>query len=164
MTPEQTATVEILTLILLVAQLIATIAIAVVVHKSAARVARVDILRSLRETWINIDSFALGDDQALAIADSLLPDPPEPKPDGFARKRVFLLAYLNPIATWFHAAEEGIYGNKTEENMDVVRGLLKSVLHDDDAFWVSQSHWYGTSFQELCKELRKSLPPKAPNC
>jgi hypothetical protein len=164
MTPEFTATVEILTLILLALQLLATVAIAWVVHQSAARVARVNILRSLRETWVSIDSFALGDERTLAIADALLPEHPTHQTVDFSRKRLFLLAYLNPIATWFHAAEEGIYGAKTEENLEVVRGLLKSVLVDEDAYWVTQHHWYGESFARLCDDIHASLPVKLPKC
>lgn len=149
-------------------QLLATVAIAVVVHQSAGSVARIEILRSLRETWINIDSFALSDARTLNIADSLLPprppDPPDRSGDSSARKRLFLLAYLNPIATWFDAVEEGIYGAKKEQNMAVVRGLLGVVLRDEDAYWVTQNHWYGDSFEKLCREIHSTLPSKPPDC
>src|SRR5262245_9462636 len=110
MSPELTAALEVITVILLALQLAATVAIAWIVDRGAGRLARVNVLRSLRETWINIDFLALRDDRTLAIADSLLPSPDTPKSEGFARKRLFLLAYINPIATWFDAAEEGIYG------------------------------------------------------
>jgi hypothetical protein len=161
MAPEVAAALAIATVVVAVLQLGATAVIAIVLQRSTSKLARVELSRTLREAWVTIDSLALGDHEALQIADSLLPKHPTHEPDDFARKRLFILTYLNPIATWHHGVIEGIYGSQTKANLEVVRGLLTEVLDDDDAYWVSQNHWHDESFRTLCTEIRTSIEAKA---
>ncbi|HJQ21235.1 MAG TPA: hypothetical protein VJ867_12875 [Gemmatimonadaceae bacterium] len=139
-------------------QLILTGVLAWIVHRSTSRITRLEFAKSIRDAWVTLDALALGDPETLKIADSLLHKPGDrPDADAFARKRWFILAYLNPIVTAYQGARDGLYGDRRK---DVIRGVqtqLESLLRDDDAFWITQHHGHEASFQALCRVVRERI-------
>ncbi len=138
---------------LALAGVISTLILGLVVYKSTSRIARLEHARSMRETWVTIDGLALADPTTLTLADALLPQPPHPDAS-FARKRWFVLAYLNPIATAHQGAIDGIYGPEKDDVVAGIRAQLATLLRDDDVFWVTQNHGHEASFQALCRTIR----------
>ena len=145
-----------------VAQIIVTAALAWVVYLSTNKLARLDFSRSVRDAWVAVDELALADAKTLDAADTLLmPKPPGSQTTDFARKRWFILAYLNPINTQFQGAQEGLFGSKTEDALANVRHQLGALLADDDAYWVSQHHGHDQAFRDLCTEIRAGILARA---
>jgi hypothetical protein len=146
------------------AQMFLTGVLAWTVYRSTSRIARLDFGRSLRETWIAIDNLALADTETLLAADSLLTPREGRDATTFARKRWFILAYLNPVATAYQGVREGIYaGRQKEEMLAGVRSQLQVLMADEDAYWVSQNHGHEDSFQQFCTAIRESLIAGAPS-
>jgi hypothetical protein len=158
---------QVVTVSTTLAQMFLTGVLAWTVYRSTSRIARLDFSRSLRETWIGIDNLALSDTEILLAADSLLTQRKGRDRTTFARKRWFILAYLNPIATAFQGVKEGIYaGRQKDEMLAGVRSQLVVLLADEDAYWVTQNHGHEDSFQRFCTEIRQALvsvPSSAPN-
>ena len=151
------ATASVLNLVVTGLQVVVTAALALVVYRGTVRIARLEFAKSLRELWMNTDSIALQDPETLMTADGLL----TPKEGGagidFARKRWYVLAYLNPISTTYDGIRSGIYGSHTENRMQDVRTQLRVLLRDEDAYWVTQHHGHEPSFRQLCTEIRGQL-------
>lgn len=158
---------QVVTVATTLAQMFLTGVLAWTVYRSTSRIARLDFSRSLRETWIGIDNLALADTATLLAADSLLTQRAGRDIATFARKRWFILAYLNPIATAYQGVKEGIYtGRQKEEMLAGVRSQLEVLMADEDAYWVTQNHGHEDSFQRFCTEIRHALvaaPANAPN-
>jgi hypothetical protein len=140
-----------------VAQVILTGVLAAILQRSTNKIARVDFDRGVHETWIDVDELALAHDATLTTADSLLAPKPVHDPCEFARKRWFILAYLNPIATVYQGANDGIYGSRKKEMLAAIRSQLETLLVDDDAYWVSQHHGHEKSFQDFCTRIRERI-------
>jgi hypothetical protein len=139
-----------------VAQIIVTGLLAWVVYLSTAKIARLEFSRSLRDAWVGVDELALADQATLQAADTLLAQKPGSETIDFARKRWFILAYLNPINTAWQGAHEGIFGSRKDEILAGVKAQLEALLVDDDAYWVSQNHGHEKAFRELCTEIRQT--------
>jgi hypothetical protein len=106
----------------------------------------------MREAWIAVDELALANEATLQAADTLL----EPKPREsleFARKRWFILAYLNPITTAWQGAHDGIFGSRKDDHLAGIRTQLEALLKDEDAYWVTQNHGHEKAFRKLCTEI-----------
>jgi hypothetical protein len=140
-----------------VVQIAVTGLLALVVHMSTSKIARLEFGRSLREAWVTVDELALSDASTLKVAETLLEPNPHSTTEDFARKRWFLLAYLNPINTRWQAAQAGIFGRHKGGELQNVRNQLRALLDDEEAYWVTQHHGHEVEFRQLCTEIRDEL-------
>jgi hypothetical protein len=141
--------------ILAMAAVVGSIAVALYVHYSQQRAERLSYFHSLGQAWISVDLAALSDDQLLVTADNLM-DPaniPEPSIER-RRKRWFAYAVMNLVLARYKGAEDGILVPK-EEVVAGCRNMLSTLMRDDDIYMMTQGHGYEPWMQEVCRELRQ---------
>jgi hypothetical protein len=145
-----------------IGQVVLTGVLALVVSRSTNMIARLEFSRSVRDAWVSVDELALANEATLKEADGLLlPNPAGAATVEFARKRWFILAYLNPINTTYQGVQDGIYGAREDEILAGIRAQLRVLLADEDAYWVSQHHGHDKSFRDFCAEVRRAVAAPA---
>jgi hypothetical protein len=139
--------------ILALAALTGSVAVALFVHYAQARSEQLSFFHSLGSAWIDIDLAALSDDELLVIADNLM-DPSNANDDIKSRKkRWFAYAVMNVVLARYKAAEDGILEPK-EEVIAGCRALLKTLVMDDEIYEITQGHGYEPWMSDACRELR----------
>jgi hypothetical protein len=149
--------INVVQLVVSIAGVVITVWLALIVNRSAARITQLEFARALRDSWIHVDDVTLRDPALIALAQHFQP-PHESTDPEFEKKRLFLFNYLNALITTYQGARQGLFGKHgSEEAIADIRSLLTHVVRDDDAFWVTQNHWFDADFKSLCREARDSL-------
>jgi hypothetical protein len=140
--------------ILALAALTGSVAVALFVHYAQARSEQLSFFHSLGAAWIEIDLAALTDDELLVVADNLM-DPTTVNDDIKSRKkRWFAYAVMNVVLARYKAAEDGILEPK-DEVIAGCRDMLKALVKDDEIYQITQGHGYEPWMSAVCRELRQ---------
>ncbi|MBM4407473.1 MAG: hypothetical protein FJ038_02455 [Chloroflexi bacterium] len=130
--------------------------LAVIVQRSATRIAQLEFNRALRDSWMHVDEMVLQKPEFLELVDRYL-EPRETADPTFAQKRHFLFVFLSPLYTTYQAARQGLASGGSAETIATVKAQLARVLLDEDAFWLTQNQGYDSDFMTLCRDVHDSL-------
>src|SRR5919202_2990167 len=104
--------IQIVQLIVALTGLIVSAALTVLVYRGTRQFAEAQYWRSVRETWMDIDKFALADDRNLRVADSLFHPDSDNQPLEEARKRWFAYMVLNAFVSMYYGTVDPQLGTE----------------------------------------------------
>lgn len=133
-----------------------TVWLALIVNRSASRIAQLEFARAVSDSWIHVDDVTLRDPALIKLSQHFQPPHDSTDPE-FEQKRLFVFFYLNPLNVTYQAARQGLFGKAGSQTVADVRNLLSYVIRDDDAYWITQHHVFDPDFKALCREVRESL-------
>lgn len=115
-------------------------------------------LRSVRNSWMQLDQTALSDAANLLQADALFFN--DAGDERRARRRWISMMALNPVVSDYMAACDGLLPNP-KQTIEGCRVMLKQLLQHDDVYAMTQSGAYAAAsgFAKLCYDIRADLPP-----
>ena len=148
--------------VLALAALVGSVAVALYVHYGQVRAERLSFFHSLGQAWISVDLAALADDELLVTADNLM-DPANVNEKNLhrRRKRWFAYAVMNLVLARYKGAEDGILEPK-EEVIAGCRGMLATLMQDDDIYSITQGHGYEPWMSAVCREVRQEYLASRP--
>lgn len=133
--------------------LILSVVIPLMIHKGSKLIAKLQYEKSMRESWIAVDTVALSSEEMIRIADGLVSPDSTNESLETLRKRWFVLIMMNPIKDMYFGAMHGLYEPK-EAVLQNVSQILSPILQDEDAFRITQSHGYEKEFSDFCRTVR----------
>lgn len=139
--------------IIAILNIMATVAIAVVVTVAARRSAILQTERDIRAAWISIDQAVLSDDSLLETIDRLLH--PDDATVSMETRRVRWSCYLirNPLENMHLSAERGLVRDKQRTDHSVEESL-RALVRNDTFYYLVTHYTNDIRFVELCRRLR----------
>lgn len=133
--------------------LMTTLAIAIVVHRAARRLAILETEGKVRSAWLSVDIATLGDDRLLEIMDRLFHPDEENVPIETKRKRWACYLLRNPLEYQYINAERHYLQDEERSRRSVEHSLRPLVNDPVFSDLVSEYTNYGP-FVRLCQRLR----------
>lgn len=137
---------------------IASLGLAAAVFYYTKKTIALESLRSVRDSWMQLDQMALSDVSNLIQADKLFFG--GENSDVIARRRWITMMALNPVVSDYMAARMGLLPDP-KGGLDGCRAILRQLLQHEDVYAITQSGAYAVSgFDRLCLSIRKELVSK----
>lgn len=142
-------------IVVAVIALVVSAVITWMVYKSTRRLTELQYWRTIGNVWMEIDKFALSDDQNLTMVDQLFhPDLAEESLED-RRKRWFGYIVLNAFSDAFRGVQAPPEIGPETGHQDRVWQELKPLMRNDVIYRLSQSGIYSPEFTNVCAELRE---------
>lgn len=115
-------------------------------------------LRSVRDSWMQLDQMALSESENLFQADRLFFGENNTEQD--ARRRWIIMMALNPVVSDYMAAKVGLLPD-SKAGIDGCRAILKQLLQHADVYKITQSGAYAVGgFDKFCDDVRTEVASK----
>jgi hypothetical protein len=135
--------------------LVVSAIITVLVNRGMKRSAQLQYWRAVGEAWMEINTFALSNDEHLRLADSLFHPDKTNEPTKDLRKRWFGYMALNTFVSAYSGVSTPPELRPGSDHRERVKLELKPLMEDDVLYELSQSGVYSSEFEKVCRDLRR---------
>jgi hypothetical protein len=150
----ESSTVQIAQALVALTALLVSAALTVFVYYGMRKAAYLQFWRSVGNAWMDIDKFALSNDQNLRLADSLFNPDKAHQSIEHIRKRWFSYMVVNVFHSMYYGTNVPLPGPE-RRHAERARLELRPLLKDDVFYDLTQSGILEDEFERMCRDLRK---------